>query len=71
MLPSLSVALLPRAIFVAQFAQATGENFSPSSEIGEAFEKMAHETAPILICPAGAPAGIGSPITGRRRTSVV
>jgi hypothetical protein len=71
MLPSLAITLFPRPIFVAQFTKAIGERLSASGEIGETFEKMTHETARILVCEAGAPAGIGSPITAKRRTSVV
>src|SRR6516165_6496582 len=70
-LPSLAITLLPHPIFVAQFTEAISKRLSASSEIGETFEKMTHETAPNLVCAAEAPAGIASPITGKRRTSVV
>src|SRR6516165_12687786 len=70
-LPSLAITLLPHSIFVAQFTETIGKRLSASGKIGETFEKMTHETAPNLVCAAEAPAGIGSPITGKRRTSVV
>ena len=39
--------------------------------IGETFEKVAHDAAPGVVRAAGALADICSPITGKRRTSVV
>jgi hypothetical protein len=66
-LPALPIAFLPHAIFIAQLAEAVGERLPPPRQIGETFEKMTHRVPPVL---AGATSTF-SPITGRRRTSVM
>ena len=77
-LPALPVALLPRAVFIAQLAEPLGERLAPPRQISETFKKMAHGLAPVLIAATAATGGITvapsnarSPITGKRRTSVV
>jgi hypothetical protein len=77
-LPALPVALLPRAVFFAQFTEPLGERLPPPRQISKTFEKMAHGLAPVLVEATAATEGIDvapinarSPITGKRRTSVV
>ena len=41
------------------------------ASLGETFEKVAHDAAICVVRAAGALADIRSPITGKRRTSVV
>ena len=69
--PALLHACLPHPIFVAEFPQSIRERFPPTREIRETLEKVAHGTSPVLARVASAPAGICSPITGKRRTSVM
>jgi hypothetical protein len=70
MLPPLPITLLPSSIFVAEFPEPIGEWFASAGKIGETFEKVAHRSSLIFAC-AATTAGICSPITGKRRTSVV
>jgi len=55
-----------------------GERLAPPRQISETFEKVAHGLAPVLVEATAATEGIDvapidtcSPITGKRRTSVV
>src|SRR6516164_480149 len=77
-LPALPVALLPRAVFIAQFTEPLGERLAPARQISETFKKMAHGLAPVFVNATALTEGIDvapintcSPITGKRRTSVV
>src|SRR5262249_44763643 len=77
-LPALPVALLPRAVLIAQLTVPLGERLAPPRQISETFEKMAHGLAPVFVEATAATEGIAvapsntcSPITGKRRTSVV
>jgi hypothetical protein len=47
-LPTLSIAFLPHAVFVAQLAVATGKHLSSTGEVSQAFQKLAHMAAPLL-----------------------
>src|SRR5262249_31027009 len=48
-LPALPVALLPRAVFIAQLTEPLGERLAPPRQICETFEKMAHGLVPVLV----------------------
>jgi hypothetical protein len=52
-------------------SKAISERLPPPGWIGETFEKVAHDAATCVVRAAGALADIRSPITGKRRTSVV
>ena len=47
-LPTLPVAFLPHAVFVAQFAKTIGERFAASRKIGQTLQKMAHKVFSLL-----------------------